>query len=271
MIDPAKIEAIIRHVAETEVMPRFRNLRTGEFREKNPDDYVTIADEESEKAFTRLLAEALPGSLVVGEEAVSKDKSVLDKFREDRPVWVIDPIDGTYNFLHGRSHFGILIALVQNGVTQYGWAYDAPGNRMAWAKRGGGAWLDGKPLHISCDKKELSELTGQGGGAQAWHFEAVAPFFKKIVNVRCSLHDFMNFYTGAADFVVHLNKTTPWDHAAVCLIAGEAGAYVAQKAGEPFDPAFFGPSFLIAAPSKAWWERLYPVLHEKLEKKKATA
>jgi fructose-1,6-bisphosphatase/inositol monophosphatase family enzyme len=271
-INPAEIENIIRHVSATEVMPRFKTLQQNEVWEKSPGDYVTVADEASERALTRLLSEELPGSLVVGEEAVSKDMRVLERFAEGRPVWIVDPIDGTYNFLHGRSKFGMLVALVQNGAVQYGWAYDVPGDRMAFAKRGGGAFLDGKPFRIMCDTKDLNEMIGQAGGAQAWHFEPVLPYLKSIVNLRCSLHNFMNFYTGDADFVVQINGIKPWDHAAVCLIAEEAGAYVAVDDGKPYDnPGFMGPAFLLATPSRECWERLYPLLHKKLIKKRSSS
>lgn len=267
MIDTKKIEEIIRHVSATEVMPRFNNLQKSEIREKKPGDFVTVADEASEKLFTRLLQEALPGALVVGEEAVSKDLSVLDQLKSDKPVWLVDPIDGTYNFSHGRSKFGILIALVQNGITQYSWAFDAPGNRMAVAQKGRGAFLDGKCIKIECTATELKQLVGQGGGAQAWHFDPIRPAFKEIVNVRCSLHDFMNFLAGDADFVVHVNKVTPWDHAAVCLLAQEAGAYIAlDQEGIAYNPTRFGPAFLLAAPNKEWWQKLHPVLYPKLHR-----
>lgn len=267
MIDTKKIEEIIRHVAATEVMPRFKNLQQADIREKKPGDFVTVADEASEKAFTKLLQEALPGSLVVGEEAVAKDLSVLDKLKDNKPVWIIDPIDGTYNFAHGRSKFGILIALVQNGVTQAGWAFDAPGNRMAVAQKGQGAFIDGKPVKIECTASDIKELVGQGGGAQGWHFDAARAAVKDIVNIRCSLHDFMNFLTGEADFVVHTNKVTPWDHAAVCLLAQEAGGYVAvDETGIEYDPTRFGPAFLLAAPNKVWWQKLHPALYSKLHK-----
>jgi len=267
MIDPDKVAAIIRHVSETEVMPRFNTLLQSEIREKNPGDFVTVADEASERVFTELLSGLLPGSLVVGEEAVSKDFSVLERLKDDRPVWVIDPIDGTYNFSHGRSKFGILIALVQKGVTQYGWAFDAPGNRMAIAQKGAGTFLDGRRLKIECAATEMKQLVGQGGGAQAWHFDPVQSFFKDIINLRCSLHDYMNFITGVADFVVHVNKVTPWDHAAVGLLAQEAGAYIAMdQDGIAYDPTRFGPAFMLAAPNKEWWQKLHPVLYPKLHK-----
>ncbi|MCK4944833.1 MAG: inositol monophosphatase [Alphaproteobacteria bacterium] len=268
-IDTDKVEAVIRHVAATEVMPRFNTLLQSEIREKKPGDFVTVADEASEKAFTILLQDILPGSLVVGEEAVSKDISVLDKFKEDKPVWVIDPIDGTYNFSHGNSEFGILIALVQNGVTLHGWAFDAPGNRMAQAGKGEGAFLDGKRLKIKCEKTDIKELVGQGGGGLAGRFDSVRPFFKEIVNLRCSLYDIVNFIIGKADFIVQMNMVTPWDHAAACLLAEEAGGIVAMdEDGTAYDPTRFGPAFLIAAPDREWWQKLYPILYPRLHKPK---
>lgn len=267
-IDVKKIEEIIRRVAATEVMPRFNNLATGEIREKNPGDFVTIADEASEKSLAQLLSEALPGSLVVGEEAVSKDRNVLKKFGEGKPVWVIDPIDGTYNFAHNIPKFGILIALVHNGETQYGFSFDAPGNRMLVAQKGAGAFLDGKRIEIRCDKTSMKDMIAQAGGAMKWHFDPVAPLFKELINLRCSLHDFMNFVTGTADFIAHVNNVTPWDHAANVLISQEAGAYVAVNDGEAYDPAMHGPAFLMAAPSRDWWEQLMPVFYPSLQRKR---
>jgi fructose-1,6-bisphosphatase/inositol monophosphatase family enzyme len=264
-IDTSKIADIIRHVAATEVMPRFNTLLKHEIREKNPGDFVTVADEASEKAFTALLHEALPGSLVVGEEAVSKDPSVLNKLKESQPVWVIDPIDGTYNYSHGSRNFGILISLIQNGVTQYGWAFDAPGNRMAIAQRGTGTYLDGKRMKVACKATEMKQLTGQGNGAGAPHFDPVRPLFKEIITLRCSLHDYMNFITGKSDFIVHLHKVTPWDHAASNLLAIEAGGYVGMdETGIPYDPTRCGPAFMLVAPDKSWYQKLHPVLYSKL-------
>lgn len=259
-IDTGKIEQIIRHVAATEVMPRFKNLQKSDVREKGPGDLVTVADEASERAFAKLLAEALPGSLVVGEEAVSKDITVLNKLKDSQPVWVIDPIDGTHNFAHGSEKFGILISFVQNGITQYGWAFDVCGNRMAVAKKGAGTFLDGKRLKISCKATEMKQMTGRGGGSE----KTLLSPFKKMFNQRCSLHDFMDFITGAADFIAHAPKVTPWDHAAACLLAQEAGGYVAMNAAEiPYDPTLYGPALLLVAPDKEWWEKLFPVLHPK--------
>jgi fructose-1,6-bisphosphatase/inositol monophosphatase family enzyme len=266
-IDTEKVAQIIRGVAETEVMPRFRNLAAGEIREKNPGDFVTVADEASEKALGAALSALLPGSLVVGEEAVSKNPAVLDRFGEDAPVWVIDPIDGTYNFAHGRSHFGILVALVQGGVTRYGWVFDAPGNRMAIAVKGGGATIDGRTARMRKDAQTPLEMSGMGGGAQAWHFAPVNGVVKEVRNVRSSLHDFLTLAAGEADFVVHVSSVTPWDHAPTILLAEEAGAFV-RVAGEedrPVSPAVLRrKTMLIAAADPARWKMLETLFYPKL-------
>jgi len=266
-IDVQKVADILRDVAATEVMPRFKNLADGDVREKNPGDFVTIADEASEKALSAALTAYLPGSIVVGEEAVSKDETVLERFKSGNPVWVIDPIDGTYNFAHGRSHFGILLALVQNGVTQYGWVYDAPQERMAIAIKGKGATINGKPAHVRTSAGTPAEMTGMGGGGQAWHFESINGHIKGLINVRSSLHDFLNFAAGDADFVVHINKVTPWDHAATVLLAEEAGGYVRLAHEDiPFAPDMLRPCMLLAAPDKARWKMLEEILYPRLMK-----
>ncbi len=265
-IDISRIEQIIRQVAEKEVLPRFKNLQQGDVREKNPGDLVTVADEAAEAFLSEKLTEALPGSIVVGEEAVSKDKSVLERLKGNDPVWVIDPIDGTYNFAHGRSTFGILVALVHKGITRYGFAYDVIGERMATAKKGGGAYINGQKISLAPKTYGLKEMTGQGGGAQAWHFKPVLDDFKEIINYRCSLHDFMNFATGRSDFIIHVNKLTPWDHAAGCLIAEEVGGYVMKNDGERYDPSYFGPGFMVVASSPENCRRIYDVAYSKLTK-----
>jgi fructose-1,6-bisphosphatase/inositol monophosphatase family enzyme len=261
-IDTQKIAALIRHVAATEVMPRFQNLQQADIREKSPGDFVTAADEAAEVVLTQLLQDALPGSLVVGEEAVSKDRAVLEKMKDDRPVWVIDPVDGTSNFAKGKPAFGILIALVQKGVTQYGWAFDVPGNRMAIAQRGAGAFLDGKKLSRTCKATDMKQLTGECDGAPQAHFDPVRPQFSRIFTPGCAQHDYMNYLTGDADFVCYVDRTTPWDHAANNLLAEEAGGYVAMDGdGRAYNPIDYRRAFLLLAPSKDWWAKIHPVLY----------
>jgi fructose-1,6-bisphosphatase/inositol monophosphatase family enzyme len=261
-LDTDKVAEIIRHVSATEVMPRFRNLTAVDIQEKSPGDIVTAADEAAEKVLSQLLQDLLPEAFVVGEEAVAKDTSVLNRLKDEKPVWVIDPIDGTTNYAHGRDRFGIFISLLQNGITQYGWAFDAPGNRMAIAEKGAGSFLEGKRLSVTCTATDLKQLIGQGDGAPAKHFDPVRALFKDIVKSGCALHDYMNFVSGKSDFIVYVDRITPWDHAAANLIAAEAGAYIAMdKNGSLYDPTHFRQAFMLAAPTKAWWHQLHPILY----------
>lgn len=269
-IDLNRVADIIREVSAVEIMPRFKNLSEGDVREKNPGDFVTVADEASEKALSAALRDLLPGSLVVGEEAVSKDISVLKQLDSDQPVWIIDPIDGTYNFAHGRSKFGVLVALARNNVTEYGWCYDAPGDRMAMAAKGGGATINGIPVKMRKEAKRPSEMSGMGGGAQAWHFDPVRPMVRELLNIRSSLHDFLALAAGEADYVIHVGRVTPWDHAATVLMAGEAGAYVRfSDTGKSFSPNMIGPSMLLAAADEERWKMLQSIFYPAMLKKQA--
>jgi fructose-1,6-bisphosphatase/inositol monophosphatase family enzyme len=141
---------------------------------------------------------------------------------------------------------------------------------MAIAIKGKGATINGKKAHIRDGAHELSEMVGQGGGAQAWHFEVLNGVVKEIINVRSSLHDFLNLAAGDADFVVHINKVTPWDHSPTVLLAEECGAFVAlTPEGIPFAPNMLRPCMLIAAPDKKRWEMLAAALYPRLMKKKS--
>lgn len=269
-MDVNKVAEILRNVAATEIMPRFKNLAKGDIREKNPGDFVTIADEAAEIALSNALQELLPQSEVVGEEAVAKDRAVLEKLKTDKPVWVIDPIDGTYNFTQGRSNFGVLVALVQNDEILYSWVYDAPADRMAIAIKGQGVILNGEKVSLPASPENTGDMTGMGGGGQAWHFEPISDYFKEIINVRSALHDFMHLAAGKADFVVHIKQVTPWDHSATVLLAQELGFHVALAGEEtPFRPSMYQSCMLIAAPNKEKWQELNDIIYPRLTKKTA--
>ena len=132
-----EIADIIANVAETEVMPRFRNLSVSDIATKtSADDLVTTAHTETEKVLTARLTEALPDSLVVGEEACFQNPEVVDYLKQDKPVWVIDPVDGTLNFSYGRSEFGMVVALVSKGETVAGWLYNPVMKAMIYGEKG---------------------------------------------------------------------------------------------------------------------------------------
>lgn len=145
--DSTEVEAVVREAAAAEILPRFRQLAAHEIAEKSgPHDLVTVADRGAEEHLTAALTTLLPGSVVVGEEAVAADPSSYEAIRGDAPVWIVDPVDGTRQFVRGEPGFCTLVALAHHGELLASWTYAAALDEMAVAVRGGGARLNGKPL-----------------------------------------------------------------------------------------------------------------------------
>lgn len=145
--DLTEVEAAVRAAAAAEIMPRFRQLAADEIVEKSgPHDLVTVADRLAEEHLTAALTRLLPGSVVVGEEAVHADPAVYDALGGDAPVWIVDPVDGTRQFVRGEPGFCTLVALAHRGELLASWTYAAALDEMAIAVRGRGATLDGEPI-----------------------------------------------------------------------------------------------------------------------------
>ncbi len=102
---------------------------------------VTIADRLSEEALTAGLVAIDASARVVGEEAVAADATLLDGIDQGR-VWIVDPIDGTNNYASGKTPFGIMIALAEDGEVLAGWILDPVADRLCHTVAGGGAFID---------------------------------------------------------------------------------------------------------------------------------
>src|ERR1700691_5898215 len=124
MIDPQTVSSMIRETARSVILPRFRALKREEIAEKGPGDFVTIADLEAERQLAALLTGALPGSVVLGEEAAAKNPELLRLTGGAAPLWIVDPIDGTSNFARGEPGFAVILAYVENGDVRARWIYD---------------------------------------------------------------------------------------------------------------------------------------------------
>lgn len=144
------VEEAIRKAAAAEIMPRFRQLAAHEIDQKNgPHDLVTDADRKAEQYLTEALPALLPGSVVVGEEAVHANPASYEAIQGEAPVWIVDPVDGTRQFVHGEPGFGTLVTLAQGGVLRASWTYAPALDRLAVAIRGQGATVDGEPLRAA--------------------------------------------------------------------------------------------------------------------------
>lgn len=137
------ISEIVKSAAETEIMPRFRNLSDDQIETKSdPTDFVTQADKAAEIAISAGLRALFPDAFVFGEEAVAADPSLLAKLSDADLSIIIDPIDGTGNFVAERPRFGTIIAVVIKGEVAAGFIYNPNSLTSHCTIRGEGAWQE---------------------------------------------------------------------------------------------------------------------------------
>ena len=239
-IDPQAVEQIIRQVAAEKIMPRYRQLQQGDISTKSgPNDLVTIADREAEMALDAALAAIYPQALVVGEESVSEERKTLAALQGDGMVFVTDPVDGTWNFVHGKKEFCVMLALVDGGIITHGWIYDVLTDRMMSAERGSGAFFAGERLKVA-EPKVPQDLCGHAGRKYfpkelRPFVEAFKPKVRELYSISCAGHEYLRIASGVADFGIY-SRIRPWDHFAGTLAVIEAGGYVAKWDSTPYTP-----------------------------------
>ncbi|MEU9099757.1 inositol monophosphatase family protein [Streptomyces sp. NPDC048361] len=235
----AAVEEAVRKAAAAEIMPRFRQLAVHEIVEKNgPHDLVTVADRLAEEHLTAALTAILPGSVVVGEEAVHADPTVYEALRGDAPVWIVDPVDGTRQFVRGEAGFCTLVALAHHGELLASWTYAPALDEMAVAVRGRGATLNGEPLHAG------SPQPGAVLRIATSHPDYTTPEQKQallslrtdgVEAVPCGSAglEYLAIARGELDALA-FSWEYAWDHAAGLLLVAEAGGAQTTVAGAPF-------------------------------------
>nr|BEK63647.1 inositol monophosphatase family protein [Kitasatospora purpeofusca] len=230
----------VRRAAVAEIMPRFRSLTADQVAEKKgPHDLVTVADRGAEAHLTAALTELLPGSVVVGEEAVDADPGLYAELGGDRPVWIVDPIDGTRTFVRGDEGFCTLVALAHRGELLASWTYSPVRDEMATALRGGGAHLDGVPLWAGppAAGAPLEIAASHPRFTTPAHKRALLGLRAEGVRTRpCAGSaglEYLAIARGAVDATVFAWENA-WDHAAGLLLVAEAGGAHATLTGAPF-------------------------------------
>ncbi|MFE6853346.1 inositol monophosphatase family protein [Streptomyces sp. NPDC057674] len=234
-----EVEEAVRKAAAAEIMPRFRQLAADDIVEKNgPHDLVTVADRAAEAHLTKSLTALLPGSVVVGEEAVHADPAVYDALRGDAPVWIVDPVDGTRQFVHGDPGFCTLVALARHGELLASWTYAPALDEFAVAVRGRGATLNGQPLRAG------SPAPGEVLEVATSHPDYTTPDQKRallglaaegVAPRPCGSAglEYLAVARGALAATA-FSWEYAWDHAAGLLLVTEAGGSHTTLAGEPF-------------------------------------
>lgn len=264
-IDPKQVEAVIAEVAAEVVLPRFRALEAHEVRDKGVNDFVTVADEEAETALAERLPGLLPGSWVLGEEMVARGELSMEALaRSDAPVWVVDPVDGTFNFAHGDPSFAVIVALCRGEETLAGWIHDPVRTVTATAELGGGAWLAGTRLRVA-QSGPPAELIGtlhagfRGRTPLKAKVDRNRDKVHQVRSLRCSGQEYMRLAAGETHFTL-FSSTKPWDHLAGVLLHQEAGGTSALLDGRPYRPQDGQGIGLLSAPDREAWAGLRATL-----------
>ncbi|MGW3100577.1 inositol monophosphatase family protein [Streptomyces sp. NPDC001100] len=235
----ADVEDAIRRAAAAEIMPRFRQLAAHEIDQKSgPHDLVTDADRNAERYLTKVLGSLLPGSVVVGEEAVHADPETYEVLQGDAPVWIVDPVDGTRQFVRGETGFCTLVALARQGELLASWTYAPARDQLATAVKGGGAFLDGVRLHPGAPDpaRDLDVATSHPDYTTDAQKRALLGLWADGVRTRpCGSAglEYLAIARGELDATA-FSWEAAWDHAAGLLLVEEAGGAHLTLTGEPF-------------------------------------
>lgn len=254
-LDP-QVSALMRAVGEEIILPRWRRLAAHEVDEKTPGDPVTIADRESEARLSAALAALLPGSSVIGEEAASADPALLDRVG-DGQVWIIDPLDGTKNFAEGEGPFAIMVGLLRDGVSEAGWILSPQSGRMCHALRGGGAFVNGRPIRARRSEGLLPQAAiahyFMPADRQADVLARARGKLEIIAIPRCAGEQYPRLALGQNDIAL-FERSYAWDHVPGALLLQEAGGKVARVDGTPYRADQLNGGMVGAASPQLWDE-----------------
>ncbi|MFC5929392.1 inositol monophosphatase [Cryobacterium melibiosiphilum] len=236
----------------------------------SPEDVVTQADRETERLIRRLLAEARPNDGFYGEESEGTTGT-------SGLTWVVDPIDGTVNYLYGIPLYAVSIAVVEGEPDPASWrtlagaVYNPALDELYTAAAGQGAFLGARRLQVKTDVPLALALAGTGFGYQAprrqWQADVVRDLIGEVRDIRrlgSAALDLCGVAAGRLD-IYYERGLHPWDHAAGALVAREAGARVGGFGGDRE-----GEDLLISA-DPGLYSRFEPVLAKIFARHAATA
>jgi myo-inositol-1(or 4)-monophosphatase len=222
-----------------------------EVRHKGEIDLVTEMDREVEALFIQTLRRRLPKHEVLSEE-MAEDAGRRTRRRPATSRswrWIVDPLDGTTNYAHGLPHFAVSAGLEREGRILLGAVYDPMLREYFFARRGGGAWLNGRPIRVSAvaDVNQALLATGFPYDVRTSrennfaYFQAMAVNSQAVRRAGAAALDLCGVACGRFDGFWEL-KLKPWDVAAGSLLVTEAGGRITDFSGRRFD--LFGGSFL---------------------------
>ncbi len=249
-----EILQLLQQVAAEVVDPRFRALDAEEIDEKAPGDLVTAADHEAESRLTEALLAAWPDAVVLGEEAYADGTDLMQRYEAAEHGFTVDPVDGTKNFVHGSADHAMMVAEVVHGRTERAWVWQ-PQHRTSYvAELGRGTWRNGEPLTCAPAQDPPRGAISR----RSWvgrRLGALPPL--SLTWVCCGI-DYPHLIEGDCDYLVY-RRPKPWDHAPTSLLLTEAGGFVGDLEGNPYEPRL-GATVIVAAADEATYRRVLPLV-----------
>ncbi|MGC4941150.1 inositol monophosphatase family protein [Kribbella sp. DT2] len=230
-----KLAVTVATEAAELIVERRRGTVTVADTKSTATDIVTAVDRESEELIRARVLQARPDDSFLGEEGDDIDGTSGVR-------WVVDPIDGTVNYLYDIPTYAVSIAVEQDGVTVAGVVVDAPKGEVFTATLGGGAFLDGKPIRVSDCTSLDRALVGTGFGYDPDRRLVQAEVVQQLI---AKVRDIRRIGVGAIDLcyvgcgrldAVYERGLNPWDYGAGALVASEAGATVGGLNGAQVSP-----------------------------------
>jgi fructose-1,6-bisphosphatase/inositol monophosphatase family enzyme len=265
-VDESLLDSVgqaIRDVAASAIVPRFRALTHAEVTLKGADDVVTAADLEAEALLTERLRLIRPGLPVLGEESSHSDSGLRARVESGATYWVVDPLDGTKEFVAGRSGFGVMVALVESGTTTASWIYLPIADRLYDAAVEVAVRRNGSRLAPTNSPPRSME---NALGFALTRF--APPEVRSVVDERMqafpTLADewsgsaasaYAALLEGELDFGFYW-RTEPWDHAPGAFLVGVAGGRCARLDGKTYSPGDDRTGLLVTTRRDRWAEML---------------
>lgn len=201
---------------------------------KQPNDFVTEVDRAAESAIIDVLREAYPSHAILAEESGETGPAEDTEYQ-----WIIDPLDGTTNFIHGFPQYAVSIALARRGVVEQAVVFDPTRNELFTATKGGGAFLNDRRIRVSKRLRLQDALVGTGFPYRQFaHVDTYLSIFKELTQKSAGLRrpgaaalDLAYVAAGRLDAFWEFGLA-PWDMAAGSLLISEAGGLVSDLAGE---------------------------------------
>lgn len=258
------ISDLLVEVNKLIILKYYKNLSSKHINTKSSDDdYVSIADKESEIYIVKNLIGFLNINQYIGEETSYTNKDDYKSLEKNALYWVIDPIDGTKNYINGKNEFCSMISLVFNSIPIASFVYYPLKNLLVYAFKGFGAYSleikTKKIIQLRIEQNSFDNIVGSGGtkGIEEPLRQKVLQNLRKYTNrlfIGSAGIEAIMLASNETQFVFH-GRVTPWDHSPLDLIIKESGGCV-YMLNDKAEFNIFSRGPILAASNDQIWENI---------------